>query len=140
MKNKIGKDGYVRIILCKNGKYRTFLVHRLVAEHFISNNKNLPYINHKDENKQNNYANNLEWCTAKYNCNYGDHNIKLSMNTKTKKETLQYDLEGNLIKIWHSASFASKSTNIPKCNIIACCNQREHHKTAGGYIWRYADD
>lgn len=41
---------------------------------------------------------------------------------------------------WYSASFASKSTGISKCNIIACCKNKEHYNTAGGYKWRYADE
>lgn len=137
MKNKNSKDGYKRIILCKDGKYKTFLVHRLVAKHFLNNINNLPYINHKDENKDNNSVDNLEYCTAKYNCNYGNHNINLINSIKRKKKTLQYDLNGNLIKEWISASSASKGTGISKCNIIACCNNKEHYKTAGGYVWRY---
>lgn len=63
--------GYQAIPLCKDGKYKTFLVHRLVAETFIPNPDNLPEVNHKDENKENNYVDNLEWCTRKYNMNYG---------------------------------------------------------------------
>ena len=83
---------------------------------------------------------NLEWCTAKYNCNYGSHNEKLSKNHKLNKKTLQFDLDGNLINTWRSASLASKTTGVSKCNIIACCNKKEHYNTAGGYVWRYADD
>ena len=53
----------------KSGK--NFTVHRLVALHFVPNPNNYPIINHKDENKLNNRADNLEWCTYKYNNNYG---------------------------------------------------------------------
>lgn len=55
-------------------------IHRLVAEAFILNPNELPFINHKDEDKHNNCTDNLEWCTAKYNCNYGTHNLRVSMN------------------------------------------------------------
>ena len=67
--NKI-TNGYCAVQLCKNGKRKLFLVHRLVAEHFISNPNNYNEVNHKDENKHNNTAKNLEWCTRKYNMNY----------------------------------------------------------------------
>ena len=46
------------------------MIHRLVAEHFLDNPNNLPEVNHKDEDKSNNFVNNLEWCKHKYNMNY----------------------------------------------------------------------
>lgn len=63
-------DGYEQVILCKNGKVKAFRVHRLVAEAFIPNINDLPEVNHKDENKLNNYYENLEWCDSLYNKNY----------------------------------------------------------------------
>lgn len=63
--------GHHRVALTKEGKTRCFFVHRLVAEAFIPNPNNYPQVNHKDECKTNNFVDNLEWCTAKYNSNYG---------------------------------------------------------------------
>ena len=63
--------GYMMVGLYTNNKAYPKLVHRLVAETFIPNPKNYPQVNHKDENKTNNSADNLEWCTSKYNNNYG---------------------------------------------------------------------
>ena len=54
-----------------NGKLHLKKIHRLVAQAFLPNPDNLPMINHKDEDKTNNRVDNLEWCTAKYNANYG---------------------------------------------------------------------
>ena len=71
LKTYIDKYGYVYTILCKNNKTHLATIHRLIAEAFIPNPNNLPQINHKDENKQNNNIDNLEWCTCKYNINYG---------------------------------------------------------------------
>ena len=67
---------YYKVILYKNGKAKNFFVHRLVAEAFIPNPDNLPQVNHIDHNPFNNRADNLEWCTAKYNCNHKRNNRK----------------------------------------------------------------
>ena len=70
---RLSKDcyGYIQVSLYKNGRRTGLRVHRLVAEIFIPNSENLPMVNHKDEDKSNNRVDNLEWCTAKYNMNYG---------------------------------------------------------------------
>ena len=67
-----GGGKYRQVILCKNGKTYAKLVHRLVAEAFIPNPDNLPCINHKDENPNNNCVDNLEWCSYRYNNVYND--------------------------------------------------------------------
>lgn len=79
------KDGYLRAYLCKNGKIKTIGVHRLVALMFIPNPLQLPQINHKDENKSNNNVNNLEWCSCKYNINYGNRTSKAVSTRKVSK-------------------------------------------------------
>ena len=69
-------NGYLLINLCCNGKPKTINVHRLVAQAFIPNPDNLLEVNHIDEDKINNRADNLEWCSRKYNINYGSRNIR----------------------------------------------------------------
>ena len=71
LKPRYDKDGYLRINLRKNGIKKFKRIHRLVAKAFIPNPNNYLEINHKDENKTNNCVENLEWCTRKYNANYG---------------------------------------------------------------------
>lgn len=78
-------SGYLIVNLCKNKKQKPFYIHRLVAKAFLPNPNNLPQVNHKDENKENNTVYNLEWCTAKYNNNYGTHNERSSISRKGKK-------------------------------------------------------
>ena len=76
MKRSYCSNGYLSIDLCLNGKIKKCLVHRLVALTFIPNPDNLPMVNHLDEDKTNNRVDNLEWCTAKYNINYGTARIR----------------------------------------------------------------
>ena len=133
----INKD-YIRCGLSKDGKETKFYVHRLVAKNFIPNPNNYPCINHKDENKLNNNANNLEWCDYSYNNNYGSRNDKVAKKLKNGiycKKIMQYDLSGNLIKEWVSINEASRKLNIKPSCICLCCRNKQ--KTASGYIWRY---
>lgn len=71
MKQGMHDKGYKTVSLTKDGKTKTFFVHRLVAEAFIENPDSLPMVNHKDEDKTNNFVENLEWCTNEYNLSYG---------------------------------------------------------------------
>lgn len=84
LKPRKDKNGYLIAHLCKCGKHRNFSVHRLVANAFIPNPNNYDQINHKNEDKRDNCVNNLEWCDAKYNCNYGTR-IERILEIKRKK-------------------------------------------------------
>lgn len=132
LKGGSDKDGYLQVVLCKNGKHKVFKIHRLVASHFIDNPDNLPQINHKDENKQNNYADNLEWCTNKYNNNYG------TKNDWNKKPIVQLSLDYKFICQYESVIEAARNINKNHSHIIQCC--RKQRKTAYGYIWRYVGE
>jgi len=79
------KQGYMQVVLTYNKIRKYCNVHRLVAEAFIPNPNNLPQVNHIDENPLNNRVDNLEWCTAKYNCNYGNRNNKIYNKTSFRK-------------------------------------------------------
>lgn len=214
---------YEKVNLYYKGKMKTFSVHRLMMEAFIPNPENLPCINHKDENKRNNFIwvnddgtvdlekSNLEWCTVGYNNAYGTRGKRISESlsgensymygkhhsdevkekiskslkgrvspnkgkkaseeTKTKqsiahsniseetrnkfrdnynrrkkdlinaaskahyRKVMQFDLDGNLIKVWDSIKSAANELNLKSPNIIACCNNKQ--KTCGKYEWRY---
>ena len=92
-----GGKKYIQVILCNNGKIYGRLVHRLVAEAFIPNPNNLPCVNHKDENPKNNCADNLEWCTYKYNNEYNERVVKckekISKTLKGKKRMYELTSE-----------------------------------------------
>lgn len=76
------KKGYLRIKLYKNNSYKTYSIHRLVAEAYIPNFENKSQVNHKDENKSNNCVGNLEWVTSKENANYGTRNERIANSLK----------------------------------------------------------
>lgn len=83
LKPGIDKDGYLRVNLYKDGKGKSFFVHRLVAGTYIPNPDNQPQVGHIDENPANNAWDNLYWTNAKNNNNYGSHNEKMSKALKT---------------------------------------------------------
>lgn len=124
------KDGYNVVNLKKHQKGKFSRVNRLVAQAFIPNPNNYPIINHKDEIKSNNKIDNLEWCTYKYNSNYG-HCIENNIKARSKR-IYQYDLEGNFIKEWFNSSEAEKS-GYNGSRICMCCNKNA--KTSNGFIW-----
>lgn len=135
-----GTGGYTIVSLCINGKNKSFSVHRLVAEAFIPNPHDYPQVNHKDENKNNNDMNNLEWCTAKYNSNYGTHNQRLKESSKHRlKPVYQIDKDcGTIIMRWESIKEAAEAIKLSPTLIWLVCNKRGN-KTAGGFCWEYAN-
>lgn len=145
LKQEIIKNGYCRVALCKEGKQKKYLVHCLVCTAFLPNPDNLPQVNHKDENKQNNCASNLEYCNAKYNSNYGTKPERISKALKGKpnivlsKSILQLSKSGNIIlRKWDSARQVEKELGINHSNIIQCLKGK--YKTCGGYKWMYYED
>lgn len=124
-----GRYDFVRISY--NGKNKTHYIHRLVAEYFIPNNNNYPCVNHKDENKQNNYVDNLEWCTQKYNVNYGERNNKISQKLGTKVARIK---NGEIDKVYNTQAEAKKDGFL-QSQISKCCNGLL--KTHRGYEWKF---
>jgi hypothetical protein len=133
LKLRLDKDGYFQTALYKNNKVKYYRTHRLVAEAFIPNPNNYPIINHKDENRSNNLTNNLEWCTYKYNSNYGNVNVKIA-NSKYKP-VYQYSLDDRFIHYYSSLKEMEKITGFGYSNISSCCNGRLFK--SHGYKWSY---
>lgn len=133
-KPTICTNGYLELQASMYGKRKVFLIHRLVAQYFIPNPNNFPEVNHKDEDVTNNSVDNLEWCTAKYNCNYGTRN-KRCMEKVIKKPVKQLSLEGEIIAIFPMVKDAMRKTGINDSQIIRVCKGK--NLTAGGYKWEY---
>ena len=129
IKNSIDCNGYMSVNLWKNNKLKHFRVHILVAQAFLPNPLNLPQVNHIDECKTNNDANNLEWCTASQNIRYSIYRQYRKIN--------QLSLDGEFIKQWESISQIVKKLGIGNSHIIQCC--KGERKQAYGYKWQYAD-
>ena len=128
-------NGYLQVHLCKNGEKKMYLVHRLVAKTFIPNPYNLQEVNHKDENKTNNFVQNLEWCDRKSNCNYGTRNKRIS--DKCSKMVLQYEKSGEFVKEWKSARDVQRNLGYAYQHISNCCTGR--YKSAYNFIWKFKD-
>lgn len=141
MKQRKGKNGYFDVFLYnKVSKRKIFMIHRLVALAFIPNPYNLPQVNHKDENKQNNNVSNLEWCSKSYNINYGTRNERCcekQLNRKDQsKPVKQFTKDGVFIKEYPSMMEVERQNGYINSYISSCCKGRR--KSAYGYIWRYA--
>ena len=78
------RNGYPSVMLSKNGEAVHVYIHRCVAQAFIENPDGYTYVNHKDENRLNANVDNLEWCTNKYNLNYGTTRERMSISGKKK--------------------------------------------------------
>ena len=136
LKPSYDKDGYKQVILCNNGKGKKWFIHRLVAIHFLPNPNNLPQVNHKDEDKANNVVENLEWCTCKYNINYGT-----AKNKKAKSQGRQV-LCITTGEIFYSVREAGRHYSISKSHISECCKGKaksagKHPITGEKLIWKY---
>ena len=144
---KTGKDrhGYLQVNLYKNGKMKTFKVHRLVAIAFVFNPLNKPYINHIDCDPKNNNADNLEWVTQKENIQYAAKLGRLKSAENSKKSIKKRSkslIAINLITgeetYFDSQHEASRQLKLS----VVCINHvlKGRHKKTGNYIFKYIDE
>ena len=169
MSPKKEKSGYMQICLRNNGEKEIFKVHRLVATAFLPNPDKLPQVNHKDENKTNNNVDNLEWCSASYNTNYGTRNERDRAKKVGKKATsetkakISKGLKGKM-QGENNPMHGKTGSEHPKSKKVICietkqifvslkeaqewiqsgnvykCLRRGKSSTAGGYHWMYYED
>ena len=129
------KDGYTCISLCdKDHNKKQYRIHQLVAKAFIPNPNNLPMINHKNEIKNDNRVENLEWCNNFYNSNYGNRNLILSKKLKgvpkskeaiEKRRMTMKEKLSNMTKEERSAMFGREITDKQK-EILSNAHKKEN--------------
>lgn len=130
-------NGYLDVCLHKCGHKKYITIHRLVALAFVDNPHNYPQVNHKDEDKTNNVYTNLEWCTGKYNSNYGSRNKKISIKRKNHINVsipiVQMTISGEIIAEYPSMREAARINLYEQAAIQRCCRGKK--KTYKGYKW-----
>ena len=136
--NVINSSGYKQYLLYKDGKRKNMRGNRLVAEAFITNPDNLPFVNHKDENPSNDCVENLEWCTCEYNSNYGTARERMSLNNGKNRPVCMFNVNGDFIREFYNINDAAKFINGVHTCILRCCNGSVF--CYKGYIWRYKED
>ena len=136
IKGSKNNSGYLSVTLSKKGKMNPYLIHRLVAQAFLDNPDNLSQVNHKNELKDDNRVENLEWCSPQHNINYGTHNEKVAKTNSIP--IIQFSKEGNFIQKWESATQVERELGFYNGHISKCCKGKL--KSAYGYKWGYAEE
>lgn len=130
----VTKDGYATVQIFKDSKPHTYKVHRLVAKTFLSNKGNLPEVNHKDGDKENNRADNLEWCTRSNNMRHAYRNGlidkgNMSFNRKRVKRS-----DG---MVFDSMTEAAKASGACLSNVSKCCKGELKHTAGYGFSFAF---
>lgn len=133
-----GKTPHLYVELYRDGKHEKFAIHRLVAEAFIKNDCNKPFINHIDGNPTNNHVTNLEWCTPKENVNHAwrtglcEKSRMVGKNNKNSIAVDVYKLNGEFIGFYESISLACKDLGINNGNAQSVLRGERNHSK--GYV------
>ena len=151
LKPHINHLGYKMIGLSMDGKYKHYMVHRLIAQAFIPNTENKPCVDHINTDKTDNTVwlnedgslnyekTNLRWCTQKENINNPLTKEKRgeALRKSHAKKVQQFTKDGLFIKEWDSIIEAARELKINASGIWACCNGRNRCKSYCGYVWKY---
>lgn len=128
------RDGYRQVELFKDGNKKMIPVHRLVALAFVPGYKPGLTVNHIDEDKGNNRASNLEWCTLEENIQYSAYRNK--GRPEKKVDVYQIDASGKIVARWPSFVAIRKALGYNDWSIRCCCNGTR--KSAYGFQWQFA--
>lgn len=145
LKQSPDKKGYMMVWLYNGRKRSTMKVHRLVANAFLENPERKPQIDHINAIKDDNRVCNLRWCTEKENSNNPitakrNGEAHFGVNGGCNKEVLQYTLSGEFVKKWDCINDAERELGVSHAHIIGCCKGYKYKKSAGGFIWKYANN
>lgn len=138
-----GRNGYFSVTLKRDGEKKCISVHRLVAIAFVSNPNNYPCIDHINDNKIDNRAFNLQWCTHKFNNSKEHHRIAESLSQKGKiltsirKPIVQLNTNGDLVRIFPSMTDASLNGFQHSAIHRVIHNKLKTHR---GFKWMYLSD
>ena len=149
LKPNLSNKWYLYINLCKNSGYKTYQIHRLVAETLIENSENKPQVNHINWIRDDNRLENLEWCTRSENilhsyrilwnkCGFQVINLnkwKYWILHPRAKKVNQYDLQWNFIKTWDCIRDIKRQLFFDNSSIIRSCKWKQ--KTAWWFKWEY---
>lgn len=141
------RHGYLGVMLYSKGGhatrgFKTFSVHRLVAEAFIPNPNGLPEVNHIDEDKTNNRAENLEWVSHIDNTNYGTAQNRRAEKLRNGSKSVaiqQFTKDGELVKTYPSLAEVHRQTGYAQANISKCAQGSKQYSHAYGFVWRYVN-
>lgn len=137
LKGSLDSKGYLYLDIRHSGaEIKCPKIHRLVALAFVPNPKNKPQVNHIDGNKTNNHYSNLQWVTNEEN---RTHAIKTGLKNEIHYGIAQYDLNGNLLNVFKTATEALASLGIanPRNRAGEVGRViRGKRKTAFGFIWK----
>ena len=163
LKPRKERGDYLMVGLYKDARGKNYKIHRLVAIAFCENPENYNEVNHINEDKSDNRAINLEWCSRSYNNTYNDRAKKvgkkigkklrgrkqseesikkrvekLTNNPKLSKPVIAIHKINGLILEFSSAHEAERETGIDHSNIIKCCQGKKN--SCGGFYWMYANN
>lgn len=151
------RTGYAQVSLCKDGVRRMYSVHRLVALAFVSMRDGANTVNHKNENKLDNRAENLEWVSLPENLRYGTHTLRATAHKPDMSGTRHFNFgkrgsdavthKGEVIGVmktdpgvvvrFNTAADAARALKLSSGHLCDAINGKA--KSCGGYYWRRAN-
>lgn len=142
VKTFAGRYGYIGAVLKFEHKQKNFMVHRLVAKAFVPGYFDGADVNHKDCNRQNNRADNLEWMTRRDNLKYSNGDTASAIeqiHRSQRKPIIQMTMEGEFIREWPSIHSAHLALGLDSKSISGVCHQNYGTKTCGGFRWKFKE-